>query len=63
MPMSGKELLKLLAKDGWRVVRINGSHHIVEKPGVPFTLSIPVHANRPLAIGTERQILKKAGLA
>jgi predicted RNA binding protein YcfA (HicA-like mRNA interferase family) len=35
----------LLESNGWRLVRISGSHHIFEKPG-QSPLSIPVHHNR-----------------
>ncbi|MBI1291215.1 addiction module toxin, HicA family [bacterium] len=62
MPMTGKEMLKLLQKHGWHVVRIRGSHHIVAKDGVPFTIPVPVHGNEILPRGTEHQILKSAGL-
>jgi predicted RNA binding protein YcfA (HicA-like mRNA interferase family) len=55
-------MLKLLAKHGWQLVRINGSHHILTKQGQLESISVPVHGNKPLAKGTENQILKKAGL-
>jgi len=29
--MTGKELVKLLKKDGWTLDRIKGSHHIMIK--------------------------------
>ena len=29
--MNDKDLLKLLKKNGWNVVRINGSHHVLQK--------------------------------
>lgn len=29
--MKDKDLLKLLKKNGWVVVRINGSHHVLQK--------------------------------
>lgn len=29
--MKGKELVKLLKKDGWEVVRVKGSHHVMKK--------------------------------
>jgi predicted RNA binding protein YcfA (HicA-like mRNA interferase family) len=60
--MTGKEMLKLLTKHGWQVVRINGSHHVLTKPGNPNSIPVPVHGGKPLAIGTEKSILRKAGL-
>lgn len=29
--MKDKDLLRLLKKNGWAVVRINGSHHVLQK--------------------------------
>lgn len=31
--MKDKDLIKLLKKNGWNVVRINGSHHVLQKDG------------------------------
>ena len=62
MPMTGKEMLALLMRNGWQVVRINGSHHIMQKAGSLHSIPVPVHGNKPLAVGTEHTILKKAGL-
>jgi predicted RNA binding protein YcfA (HicA-like mRNA interferase family) len=60
--MTGKEMLKLLTKHGWQVVRINGSHHVLRKPGVPAKLIVPVHGNDTLKPGTEHAILRQAKL-
>lgn len=57
--MTGKDLLKLLLKDGWEVDRIKGSHHQMKKGNQLIT--IPVH-NKDLATGLLNQILKQAGL-
>jgi predicted RNA binding protein YcfA (HicA-like mRNA interferase family) len=57
--MKGKDLLKLLQKNGWEVVRINGSHHILKKNGQ--TIVVPIH-NKDVPTGLLKQILKDAGL-
>ncbi len=57
--MKGKELIKLLKKEGWKLDRINGSHHIMEKEGK--IVSVPVH-NQDLPKGTLSSILKKTGV-
>jgi predicted RNA binding protein YcfA (HicA-like mRNA interferase family) len=31
--VSGKEFVKILERHGWRLLRINGSHHIMAKEG------------------------------
>lgn len=59
---SGKELIRLLRMHGWDVVRIEGSHHILTKPGREETISVPVHANQGLKTGMVRSILKIAGI-
>ncbi len=62
-PLSGKDLAKLVERYGWRLARINGSHHVYTKPGSTVRLSIPIHANRPLKIGLLRHLLKRARIA
>jgi predicted RNA binding protein YcfA (HicA-like mRNA interferase family) len=59
MVMSGKELVKMLKRDGWIEDRINGSHHILIKDDE--ALSVPVHGNEDLKPGILNSLLKKAG--
>ena len=58
--MTGKELIKLLKKNGWTVDRIKGSHHILIRDDL--TVIVPVHGNRDIPKGTMESILKQAGL-
>ncbi len=58
--MTGKELVKLLKKDGWTLDRIKGSHHIMIKG--TMTLSVPVHGNRDLPAGLLHRLMKDGGL-
>ena len=58
--MTGKELKKLLLNNGWKIARVNGSHHILEKNNQ--TIVIPIHSNKDLKKGLEIAILKQAGL-
>ena len=60
--ISGRELAKLLEKHGWKLLRVNGSHHIYGKTGRVERISIPVHGNVALKIGLMRHLLKIAGL-
>ncbi len=57
--MKDKDLLAILLKSGWRIDRINGSHHILVKGS--DTLSVPVHG-KDMAKGLEAAIKKKAGI-
>lgn len=60
MPLSGKKMLQLLAKQGWKLIDIKGSHHKMAKDGK--TVVVPVDGNRSLPKGTEHSILKRAGV-
>ena len=62
MPVSGRELCRLLERHGWSLLRIRGSHHVYGKPGVRVRLSVPVHGNQPLKRGLLTHLLKMAGL-
>ena len=56
---TGKEVVKLLKKNGWQVVRIKGSHYVMKKDGK--TEIIPVHKT-DLPPGLLTAILKRTGL-
>ena len=60
MPLTGKEMLKLLKKHGWKVERQEGSHCQLFKDGRRIT--VPVHSNKDWKKGLEQRILKDAGL-
>jgi predicted RNA binding protein YcfA (HicA-like mRNA interferase family) len=57
--MKGKELVKLLQQNGWRINRINGSHHVMKKDAQ--TEIVPVH-NTDIPTGLLNKILKRTGL-
>jgi predicted RNA binding protein YcfA (HicA-like mRNA interferase family) len=60
--ISGKAFCKIVERQGWVLKRVTGSHHIYVKAGITVILSIPVHSNRDLPIGTLKGLLKDAGL-
>ncbi len=60
-PVSGKRMCRVLEKGGWRLDRVNGSHHIYVHPD-GRRVSVPVHANADLKPGTQRNIMRDAGL-
>jgi predicted RNA binding protein YcfA (HicA-like mRNA interferase family) len=61
--ISGKELAKFLEKQGWILLRVQGSHYIYGKTGSYTRLSIPIHGNQTLKIGLLKHLLKIAGLS
>ncbi|MBI3619185.1 type II toxin-antitoxin system HicA family toxin [Candidatus Peregrinibacteria bacterium] len=56
--VSGKELARLLHSLGYELDRIRGSHHIFRHPDMD-RIVVPIHAKRPIAIGTLQGIIKK----
>ncbi len=60
MDMSGKEVIKLLKSNGWKEVRVEGSHHIMKKEAKE--ISVPLHGNKSMKKGLLNAILKEANL-
>jgi predicted RNA binding protein YcfA (HicA-like mRNA interferase family) len=58
--ISGKKLCKIVEKKGWILKKITGSHHIYEQPNDNKIISIPVHRNQDLKLGTLKSIMKIA---
>jgi predicted RNA binding protein YcfA (HicA-like mRNA interferase family) len=58
---SGKEMLRLLERMGFTVVRIRGSHHFLQR-GDKRTC-VPVHGNSAMKIGTLRSVLRDIDLS
>jgi predicted RNA binding protein YcfA (HicA-like mRNA interferase family) len=53
---NGKNMVRFLEREGFQLVRVKGSHHYLAR-GEQRT-SVPVHGNRPLKLGTLRNILR-----
>ena len=60
--VSGRELARLVQGRGWKLARINGSHHIFTMPNRRERLVIPIHGNRPLKTGLLRALMKIAAV-
>jgi predicted RNA binding protein YcfA (HicA-like mRNA interferase family) len=56
--ISGKELIRLLEKLGFEVIRIDGSHHRIKHPDGRVT-TVPVHKNEDLPKGLVRKIIRE----
>ena len=61
MPMTSKEMIKLLKKNGFREVGRNGSHIKLKNPMTGNQTIIPYHT-KELKKGLEQAILKQAGI-
>ena len=55
--LSGKDLIRLLRKNGFTVLRVRGSHHFMEHLDGHSTV-VPVHAGETLGIGLLTSILR-----
>ena len=60
--ISGKRMCRILEQRGWTRARINGSHHIYRNSAATQRIVVPVHANQDLKLGTQRGIMRDAGL-
>lgn len=58
---SSREIIGILQSYGWRVFRITGSHHHLEHPTKPGTVTVP-HPKKDLPQGTVKSIAKQAGI-
>ncbi|HZX57712.1 MAG TPA: type II toxin-antitoxin system HicA family toxin [Mucilaginibacter sp.] len=56
--ISGKELVALLEKCGFEIIRIKGSHHRMKHTDGRIT-TVPVHKNDPLPKGLLRKIIRE----
>jgi predicted RNA binding protein YcfA (HicA-like mRNA interferase family) len=59
--VTGAEFCRALARNGWLLARIRGSHHTWTKKD-QGTVTVPVHAGRDLGRGLLARLLKQSGL-
>ena len=59
--MNSSHLIRMLEEDGWRLVRVTGSHHHFKHTAKWGFVTVP-HPKKDLPIGTSKSILKAAGL-
>jgi predicted RNA binding protein YcfA (HicA-like mRNA interferase family) len=60
-PKKVRDVIKLLEDDGWRLVRVKGSHRQYHHPSKPGTVTIAGQLGADMAPGTYNSILKQAG--
>lgn len=61
MPMTPKQMIKLLKENGFVEERQNGSHKFFAHPVTEKRTTVPYHS-KDLKKGTEQQMLEDAGL-
>jgi predicted RNA binding protein YcfA (HicA-like mRNA interferase family) len=61
MPMTFKELERIIKKDGWYQVSSEGSHYQYKHPKKKGRVTLPYHSG-DIFIGIVNSVLKQAGL-
>ena len=61
-PISGKRMCKIHEARGWVFDRTRGADNVYVRGKPPDSISVPVHGNRDLATGTQRSLMRDAGL-
>lgn len=62
MPIKVRDIIRILEEDGWQWERTRGSHRVYSHPTKSGIVVVPVKLGKDLPLGTERSILKQAGL-
>ena len=60
--MKVRDAIKLMERDGWRLVKFRGSHLQYKRPTKKGRVTIAGHSSMDLDPKTENSILKQAGL-
>jgi predicted RNA binding protein YcfA (HicA-like mRNA interferase family) len=60
--MKIRDTIKLVKRDGWRMVNQEGSHRQYKHPSKPGKVTIAGHPSDDVAPGTLNSIQKQAGL-
>jgi predicted RNA binding protein YcfA (HicA-like mRNA interferase family) len=55
-------MCSILEQHGWVLDRTWGSHHVDQHAGIPFSIHVPVHSHRDLKPGTQRLVMRQAGV-
>ena len=59
--MDSRAIITAIEADGWREVRVTGSHHHFKHPTRPGTVTVP-HPKRDVPSGTLRSIERASGV-
>jgi predicted RNA binding protein YcfA (HicA-like mRNA interferase family) len=62
MPVTVRDLVRLIERDGWYLVRTRGSHRQFHHPSKPGTVTIAGRPGLDLPPGTVNSVLRQAGL-
>ena len=60
MDLSPQSLIKILKERGYELDRVRGSHHLYVNKQRKHSVSVPIHGNKDLKLGTYKAILKQS---
>ncbi|MGT2435352.1 type II toxin-antitoxin system HicA family toxin [Bradyrhizobium betae] len=60
MLTASREIIRRLEREGWKLVRVTGSHHVFKSAASSETVVVP-HPKKDLGKGLVRAIYKDAG--
>lgn len=60
--MNGKQIIARLKEEGWTLVKIEGSHHMMKNHELNKKVPIPVHGSKDIQIGLIKAIEKQTGV-
>jgi predicted RNA binding protein YcfA (HicA-like mRNA interferase family) len=60
--LKAREIIRIVEKDGWKLVRQTGSHMHFVHPVKPGIVTVPFHGSKDLPKFIGASILKQAGL-
>lgn len=60
--MNARQVIEKLKASGWTLARIEGSHHIFEKAGMPRPVPVPAHGSKDLGVGLIAAIQRHSGV-
>ncbi|MFO1010621.1 MAG: type II toxin-antitoxin system HicA family toxin [Planctomycetota bacterium] len=61
-PPKVREVIRLLERAGWILVRVRGSHRQFHHPNRPGTVTVSGHLGDTMPRGTHQSVLRQAGL-
>ncbi len=59
--MTSSDLIRDMLRAGWRLDRVNGSHHVYKHQDRPGIVVVP-HPKKDLGLGLVKAIRKQAGI-
>jgi predicted RNA binding protein YcfA (HicA-like mRNA interferase family) len=62
-PIPAREVVRKLRQIGYEGPFGGGKHAVMRHPETGIKISVPMHANRDLPLGTLRAIVKAAGIS